>query len=411
MILITNKYKKRLNFIKKRVIGTFGKGKPTSWRNRDYEDLSFEIKMSSKVLISASTLKRIFGKNKTSDTYYPQESTLDAMETYAGIIADMKSPLLHYSQKTYLFLLIIPVLIVGLLILNRSQVAAPDRLLSAKIELQKIDGNTPATAFFHYEIPETTDSLFISFGDESLPKHLPPTKELISHYYRGPGIFNVNIETKRQVVSDTLKLFIPTTDWQALAYYYMQDYTERYFPVPIEIATSDEGFHPTRKVLSNIGVDTTQIVVLRLDNFKKTGVNGDSFKLKTRLKNINYWPAIRCYSCYINVVGESGSIVIKLTNEGCSQYGELTLSEKKAHGSNTDLTNFSLNMKNWNDVEITNTNKHVQVMINSTTVFQEKYNNSIGEIWGTSLQFHGSGYVDSFVLWDKDNSPIFETSF
>jgi len=411
MILITNKYKKRLNFIKKGVIKQFKKGKPSAWRNRDFEDLSFEIRMTTKVLISASTLKRIFGKNKTSETYYPQESTLEAMETYAGIIADEKSPLLHFSQKTYLFLLIVPVLIVGLLLLNRSQVAAPDKLLSAKIELNKIDGANPATAYFHYEIPNTKDSLFVSFGDDYPLKYLSPKKQIISHYYRHPGIFNIKVSTRKQVISDTLKLFIPTNDWEALAYYYLQDHTERYFPVPLELAIGDEGFHPTARDLANIGMDTTQIIVLRLDNFRKTGINGDSFHLKTRLKNANFWPSVRCYSCYINILGENGLIKFKLTNEGCSRFGEFTLSEKKAHGSNADLSNFSLDIKNWNDIEIKNTNQHVQVMINSTSVFQGKYNHSIGEIFGVSLQFHGNGYVDSFVLWDKANSPIFETSF
>ena len=411
MILVTNKYKKRLTFIKKGIIKIFGKGKPTSWRNRDFEDLSFEIKMASKVLISASTLKRIFGKNKTSDTYYPQESTLEAMETYARISVTEKNPFLHLPQKKYYSLLFIPFLIIGILLLSRSHSASTDKLISAKIELQKIDGANPATAFFHYEIPETKDSLFVSFGDEHPLKYLSPKKQLISHYYRYPGIFDVNINTNRQVVSDTLKLFIPTNDWQALAYYLDKEYNDRYHPLPIDLATSDMGFHPTRKNLASIGMDTTQIIVLRLDNFKKTGLNGDTFHLKTRLKNVTHWPSVRCYSAYINIIGKNGSIKFKLTNNGCSRYGEYTLSEKRAHGSNADLSNFSLDIKSWNDIEINNINQHVQVNINAVSVFQKDYKKSIGEILGVSLQFHGNGYVDYFELLDKDDSPIFEHNF
>ncbi|WP_145957560.1 hypothetical protein [Labilibaculum antarcticum] len=409
--MITNKYKKRLNFIKKGVIQKFGKGQSTNWRNRDFEDLSFDINKASKVLISATTLKRIFGKSKTSDKYYPQESTLEAMEKYATITVNEKITILHFFKKTTFLLLIVPILIAGILLLYRLQISSSDKLISAKIELKKIDGANPATAFFHYEIPDTKDSLFVSFGDEYPLKHLLATKQLISHFYRHPGIFNVNVSTRRQVLSDTLKLFIPTTDWQALAHYYHQNYTERYFPVPIELTTGDEGFHPTRKDLANIGMDTTQIIVLRLDNFKKTGINGDTFNLKTRIKNINYWPTIRCYSAYINVIGESGLISFKLTNEGCSQFGEFTLSEKTAQGSYADLTNFSLNIKSWNEIEIKNTNQHVQVNINSAIVFQEEYNNSIGEVLGVSLRFHGSGYIDYFELLDKNNAPIFEQNF
>lgn len=411
MVLTTNKHKKRLNFIERGVIKKFGKGKSTNWRNRDFEDLSFEINKASKVLISASTLKRFFGKNKTSDTYYPQESTLEAMEKYAALTVNKKIPILHFFQKRYSFLLIVSVLIVGILFLYLLKTSPSGKLISAKIELNKIDGANPATAFFHYEIPDTKDSLFVSFGDDHPPKHLLSNKQFISHYYRHPGIFNVSINTRREVLSDTLKLFIPTTDWQALAYYYHQDHTERYFPVPMELSKSAEGFHPTRKDLANIGMDTTQIIVLRLDNFKKTGKNGDTFKLKTRIKNINYWPSIRCYSAYIKVFGENGSISFKLTNEGCSQFGEFSLSEKTAHGSYADLTNFSLDIKSWNEVEIENTHQHVVVNINSATVFQEEYHNTIGEILGVSLQFHGNGYVDYFELLDKENKPVFEQNF
>lgn len=411
MALLTKKYKKRLSSIKKGVTKQFGKNKAINWRNRDFEDLSFEINKASKVLISAATLKRIFGKNKTSETYYPQESTLEAMEKYIGVEISDDIPTFSFLQKKHFILFIIPVLIIVTILLLNSKKPSSEKLISATIELNKIDGANPATAFFNYQIPEIQDSLFISFGDEYPLQHLSATKNTISHYYRHPGIFDVSIKTRKQIVSDTLKLFIPTEGWQALAYYYQQEHTERYFPIPIELTTSDDGFHPTRKNLVSIGMDDTQIVVLRLDNFKKTGSNGDSFKLKTRIKNVNYWPAIRCYSGYIKVIGENGLILIKLTNEGCSQFGELTLSEKTAHGSSSDLTGLTLNIKEWNTVEIKNKEKKINLNINNQLVYQNDYTQSIGNIVGVSLQFHGSGYVDYFKIYDKENKPIFVKEF
>ena len=65
MVFASNKYRERLKSIKKGVVRQFKKGKPEHWRNRDFEDLSFEVRKATKVLISAATLKRIFGKNKT----------------------------------------------------------------------------------------------------------------------------------------------------------------------------------------------------------------------------------------------------------------------------------------------------------------------------------------------------------
>ncbi len=411
MVLVTRQYKRRLNYIKNGVINKFGKGKPSHWRNVDFKDLSFEIKLASNILISASTLKRIFGKNKTPDTYYPQESTLEAMGKYADVHADDEKTIFLFLKNTYFLLLAVFVLIVGILWFYGIFASSSEKLIPVKLELQKVDGANPATAIFHYEIPDTEDSLFISFGDGYPLKHLVAEKKLISHYYKYPGIFNITICTRKQVLSDTLKLFIGTDDWQTLAHYYQQNHNERYFPIPLEYATNAEEFHPTRKILANIGMDTTRIIVLRLDNFRQTGKNGDAFQLKTRLKNISYWPAVRCYSAYIHVVGRNGSIKIKLANEGCSQYGNVTLSEKTIQGIYADLSNFSLDIKNWNEIEIINNNKQVDIKINSTTIFHEAYNTSIGELMGVTLKFHGSGYVDYFILQDKGYSPIFEKQF
>ena len=200
-------------------------------------------------------------------------------------------------------------------------------------------------------------------------------------------------------------------EWQALAYYFQQDFRSRYYPVPLSIAMDTDGFHPSKKQLAGIGMDTTKIVVLRLDHFKETQKSGDTFSLRTRLKNINYWPAIRCYSAYIYVKGENGQLVFKITNEGCSGHAEYMLSEKHVLGTVADLTTLTLNIKEWNTVEVRNTNKQVSVSINQKSVFRDSYSKPIGNIVGVSLQFHGSGFVDFFELYDKENLPIFSKDF
>lgn len=410
MILVSNKYKKRLNSIKNRVVKQFAKGNSSKWRNRDFEDLSFEINKASKVLISAATLKRIFGKNKTSDSYYPQETTLEAMEKFASLGVKKRNYYFPPIQKKHLWLLLIPIFLLAI-ILFKSKDSTTGKITNAKIKVNKIDGNSPATVFFSYNLPEIKDSIFISFGD-GYPLHLLSFNEnAISHVYNYPGVFNVSLQTGEQIISDTVKVLVPTNGWQALASYYQQNYRQRFYPIPLELARGLEGFHPSCSNLSSIGMDTTQIVVLRLDNFKASHKNGDSFTLKTRIKNANYWPAIRCYSGFIKVIGENGSIIFKLTNKGCSGYGQFSLSEKSVHGSTADLSSLSLNMKSWNNVEINNVLKNVSLKINEQTVFQESYNKSIGNIVGVSLQFHGSGYVDYFELLDKNNEAIFYKHF
>lgn len=407
-MIASDKYKKRLKSLKKGIVLKFGKGSPKMWRNRDFEDLSFEIRKATKVLISAATLKRIFGKNKTSETYYPQESTLEALEVYAG---DFLSTDIHLKKKLLSGISIVGVFIVFILLFVFNYKKTDETKLQATVVLTKIEGHTPSTAFFNLDIPLSKDPISISFGDGNPDRILSEETSSFSHVYNYPGLFDVLIKKQEQSISDTLKVLVPTSDWQALAHYYQQESSERYYPVPLELAVGENGFHPSGKDLSSIGIDTTQIIVTRLDNFKQTNSIGDNFQLRTRLKNTRYWPAIRCYSAYVNVVGEKGLITLKFTNEGCSGFGEFVLSEKSGKGSNSDLTGLTLNMKEWNDIEIRNQDKLVTVDVAKQTVFEEKYFNSIGKIVGVSLQFHGSGYVDYFELLDGNNAPLFTKNF
>ncbi|HTL09466.1 MAG TPA: hypothetical protein VL307_14445, partial [Chitinophagaceae bacterium] len=62
----------------------FGKLPISSWTNSDYLRLSGKLLRQTSVTLSASTLKRIFGKLKTPERYYPQKATRDALAVYAG---------------------------------------------------------------------------------------------------------------------------------------------------------------------------------------------------------------------------------------------------------------------------------------------------------------------------------------
>lgn len=411
MFYVKNKLKKRLSNVKKGVISTFGKGKPEYWKNREFENLSFQIKIASRILISPATLKRIFGKQKTSETYYPQESTLDALERYVRVKNPVKKNILFRTRTLIYSCIIILFVIASILFLNQRNNDNNTEPLKAELILSKIDGTNPATAFFSYQLPESNDSIFITFGDNSEPVYLPPQSSTISHYYRYPGNFEVTIKSKGNIISDRLSVYIKTTGWKALASYYEQDYSERFFPVPIPENSNTEGFHPTKLSLANIGIDTTQIVVLRLDNFKSTNTNGDSFTLRTRLKNISYWPAIRCYSVFIRITGENANISFRLTNQGCSQFGELILGEKIIYGTHADLTGFTMNTSEWMEVVVKNNTKNVSIQINQSEIFNGKYEKTIGEILGVSLQFHGSGYINYYTLLDDHNRIIFNKTF
>ena len=62
----------------------FGKPVFAEWTNGDYIRLSSILLHATSVQISPNTLKRIFGKLKTPERYYPQKATRDALVQYLG---------------------------------------------------------------------------------------------------------------------------------------------------------------------------------------------------------------------------------------------------------------------------------------------------------------------------------------
>jgi len=424
----------RFNIILSEIEVKFGRGGSTNWLNRDFEDLSFEIKKQTKVTISALTLKRIFGKIQTPDEYLPQKATLQALENYSGfsvktqnqksivavdvVVADVKSeslispeliPINPKKKYRFLFIVAITVLLISVLFVLFVPKETKNNALSGTLKLIKTEGENPKTAFFEYTTPNTTDSIKILFDEEYPPVYVVNgNSQKTTYYFQYPGLFKVRMLNKNKSISDTIPIYVASKGWQASAFYFDQKYKERYFPLNIETCCKSGVFHPTKKILSATSLDTTKIAVLRLDNYRKTGINGDSFTLETTLKNPEQWPGIRCNSIFLYIKGSTGTIRFRFANPGCSYWIDYYLSEKVITNKDTDLSNFTFDLNNWQQFRLENRNKKVELFINNNRRFSDTYKKSIGEIVGVTVLFHGNGFLKNYLLKDTNGKAIFE---
>lgn len=392
----------------------FGRGKRHVWKNRDFEDLSHAIHLKTKVLISVATLKRLFGKVKTGDDYSPQQNTLDALISYTEFDPSESK---NKGDNRRLIWVIVGVIILMFTVaaltlffvaqpfVNKS---TPDKL-KGKLSLIKTEGTCPTTAYFDLDLPQTKEPIFVSFGDVS-PNINVNERQIISHFYAYPGQFEAQLQTERQVIARSNKILVPTNGWQSFAYYFDKNNRERYYPIPLDKGINEGVFHVTPRTIASLGIDTTKIVSVRLDNYQKTDIIGDSFDYIARLKSSSFWPAIRCYSIFITIEGAKGKIQFKFVNKGCSTYGSYKLSEISKNGLDSDLSKFVVERNEWLDIEISNKNKKVYVVVNNQEVFVDKYQKSIGNLIGTTIEFHGSGYVDNIKL-SKEGVCVFEGNF
>ncbi|MBV5283588.1 MAG: hypothetical protein JZU53_14300 [Paludibacter sp.] len=426
------KKKEHLNAILNEVEAKFGRGDSAGWKNRDFEDLNFEINKNTKTIISALTLKRIFGKIKTTDDYLPQKATLKALEKYVDFVQKKQAPLSEiinvdyisnphletektYKQpkkKTRLLILItgiLCILVSACYYLFSTQKITTQNAEWGQIRLMKSDGINPKTVFFEYSTPNNTDSFHINFDENYHPIYIPNGKnKKTTYFFQYPGLYKVRMQKKNKVFSDSILVYVPTKGWQALGYYFDQKYSERYFPINIENCTRNGNFHPTKKDLNNSGMDTAKITVIRFDNFHETGVSGDTFTLETTLKNPDKWSGIRCNSIYLYVEGRKGTIRFRFANPGCSYWIDYRLSEKEIINQNEDLSNFTFSLSDWKKFRIENQNKHVNLFINNISRFSNTYQKSIGEIIGITVLFHGNGYLEDYKLTDAHGSTVFK---
>ena len=422
--------KDHLNALLKEVEAKFGRGDSSGWKNRDFEDLNFEINKKTKTIISALTLKRIFGKIKTTDDYLPQKATLKALEKYVGFIlqkqtsgiveADYSATPANETVKTNnrspkknkLIILAAAILFALFPVLYYFFIANNNSIKNSEtgsIRLIKSDGINPKTVFFEYSTPSNTDSFTVNFDESYPPIYIPNGKEKkTTYFFQYPGLYKVRIQKAKKVVSDSVLVFVPTKGWQALGYYFDQKFSERYFPIDIKKCNRDGFFHPTKSDLNASGMDTAKITVIRFDNFHTTGVNGDNFTLQTTLKNPDKWSGVRCNSIFLYIEGRKGTIRFRFANPGCSYWIDYKLSEKEIRNQDEDLSNFTFNLSDWQKFRLENRNKHVNLFINDISRFSNTYQKSIGEIIGVTVLFHGNGHLKNYILTDEQDKVVFK---
>lgn len=412
MPIIKEQYNLNYERVKKSIIRKIGKGDPFDWPNKEYEELSLDIKSKTNVLISPATLKRIFGKFKTPDKYYPQKATINALFKYAANFEnDNKKYQNLYSPKAILvYFIAITLGLSCVFIFYKS----PDRNLDydSTLIIRKVEGTTPSSVFFEYNIPNTASGYYIDFGDGRVSEKLNAEVKKITHWYQYPGVLKAKIMKGSKVVSEEVDIVIPTNGWKALSYYYHTPHEERlFYQVPMEKAISNGVFYPSPVFLNSIGIDTTEVIMMQLANFVKTKTNGDSFYFETRIKKVGSWRGVQCFATFIEIAGTDGSIYLRFNSKGCSIWTAIWLGEKKHVGTNSDLSDFILSIDKWIDISIVNNNKNVEILVDKNPIYKEAYKKSVGNITGISIIFLGNGHIDYVRLYDDKKKLVLGNDF
>lgn len=384
----------------------FNRGDASNWKHSDFADLSRDIQEETKINISQSTLKRIFGKISVDDDYIPQQATLNALQKYGGYVADSSvqdTPVADNSKRNWLIIsvLLTIVIVCGILIWTFLK---PNKV--AIITLRETEGLIPATAFFDMQLPDLDDSVFVNFGDKSPLVYLKPGDKKVAHIYLFPGVFNVEIQLRDKIIAAT-KAYIHSNNWIGLGYHRQLNLSDHYYEFPATKNPGDSLFHVTNEQLSKMGLDTTQSVLTRLCNFTPVTHNADDFIFETTFKNDIPEKSMYCRSTKFQVSGWNGMIRFKLVSSGCSLSVLNVLSEKRFEGTDTNLSQFVVDLRKWNSVKMIDHHKKVSLFVNNKLIYAGTYQNTIGDIKGVFLEFEGTGFVQRCELRSYDGKILY----
>ncbi|NAS13268.1 hypothetical protein [Poritiphilus flavus] len=393
-----------------------GWGSGESWHNDVFLELSEEIQKKTQVLLSPTTLKRVWGRVKYQSA--PSVTTLNTLARFAGYTnwRDFKQ-----QQKTKkpagvlkkinpnLGIIMLSASVMTLVFISffslKGSRSGLDELDLSQIPFSSkpLAKGLPNSVVFDFDLSEiSSDSIHIQqYWDPSRTISIKKGQTQATGQYFYPGYFRAKLLVEGRIIKEH-DLFIKSEGWLG---------TLNYEPVPkyIDAPFTDSGhlgFSPdvVKEVISNEQPLTTSFHYVR--DFGE--VSGDNFTLQTRAR-IPYsekWAV--CQNMAILVLGTKSALIVNFSIPGCVSEIGLMLSEKYLDGKEHDLSALGIDLKEFRDVRLEVRDKTLSVYVEEMAVFSEAYENSIGDLAGIRCRFLGVGEVSQMEIQDNAGAVVYD---
>lgn len=416
----------------------FGHPVISGWTNGDYIQLSGVLSRQMNVQISPNTLKRIFGKLKTTDRYYPQKVTRDTLARYAGFIdwdefvqkhprpkseeaipekiLNTVSETVHEPLKekalgrSHLRIEMLSMLIIAALTIwwlrkdNETVLPAPG---DVDLVCENSEGTNPHSAVFRLKLSKQfkgrTNNFILDFGDQKT-RHTISADKLLTHYYEIPGRY-YPVLLYNDVPLDTISVYLKTNGWTATAN--MQTDSTRVYPLADRSLFKGKNLRVSTGELSRAGVDTGRTFFVHFVNTTPLEVSGDHFELTATVRASEERPGVRCSQVNVTVFGQESRHFFSLMKLGCASFNGLQFSENVVSGVSEDLRNMSRDLSGGGTLKLQVSNLQGKLWINDKPVYQASYQKPLGRIFGVEVLFSGIGELYSMKLKDLRTGVVY----
>ncbi|MEM7084909.1 MAG: hypothetical protein AAF489_01925 [Bacteroidota bacterium] len=397
-----------------------GWGASQQWHNDVFIELSERVLHQTRVQLSPTTLKRVWGKIEYNSA--PSISTLNALSRFAGYAnwRDFKNKS-NVKKPSWLERKITPNL--GVIVTSAAILTVVFVSLYSMVGVQEagiakdyssvtfssrvLTDDLPNSVVFDFNLNGIqSDSLYIQqFWDKTKTIKLKKDQEQATGIYYFPGYFRSKLLVDGEIVKEH-DLFISTKDWVG---------TVDYRPVPKYIQGEQlfsDGLSMPASVIKEISnSDTPLISTFHLvQDFG--AVSDDNLQIRSVVRNTLSEKWAVCQNLRIVILGTEGALIIPFSTPGCVSNLGLMLNEVSFNGKEHDLSAFGVDLSENTHLDIEIKNKKVAVLINSEEIYAGQYQESIGNFVGIRYRFLGAGAVEEIkVTHSSEAKEIINESF
>lgn len=416
-----------INLCKKQIELKFSFGNGDGYTQRDLEILSAHIAEKTEVVISLSTLKRLW---KDDYKHSPQLATLNAL----AVVLDYKDwqSFKQANQRKIIsnpLKWVVPasiaVIVISIAIWTSNfkppsepmksdtakklrtpvRIAGPVHFNASKT----VTSGIPNTVIFKYDVSRVVaDSFYIQQSWNRYQRiSINPKGNAVSSIYFESGFHRARLMANDSVIA-MQPIHILSNGWEPHIYYDNSD------PMPIDF--KNENFiangqlHLDSGLLAKRKVDYSKEFFSRISNSQVFDVHSDNFCLSTRMKVDSVLSQL-CPWMDIIIVTDVHIFSVSLTKKGCEKYAGYKLGEISKGGAKNDLSALGCDLYNWQNLKVHVKDKRAAIYLNDKLTYEEVFKKDLGKIMGLVYIFDGSGSIDYVRLDDEKGKIVFEDDF
>jgi hypothetical protein len=394
-----------------------GWGDSSQWHNEVFSELSERIHEETQVLLSPTTLKRVWGRVNYASA--PSITTLNALAAYAGAVnwrefkmqasqvgvpgtkiepkLHMLAPHMGVIIGSAAFMTIMFISLFSMIGSRKDKWTTED-LSKVSFSSRPIVKDLPNSVVFDFELNGIkADSFCIQqYWDPTKTISIQGDQTQATGIYYYPGYYRAKLIADGEIIREH-DVFIKSHGWIG---------TLDYAPVP-RYLTEQQVFKDNLSLpssvlqevkLSNEIIQTSFHLVEDL-----TKISADHFSLHTTIKNAFRETWAICQKTQIVILGTTGAMIIPFSIPGCVSDLGLMLNDVYVSGKSNDLSMFGVDFSKGRDIEISIIKKQVRVLVDDVEIYRGSYHEPMGQLAGLRYRFIGAGVLEHMELRDENN--------